>query len=204
MAKTKKITFNMINEIIADNETTEIVLDEGKKLSLTVKRFLDFDEAIGFVHSIADSCFNDYGDYMPEAFDFAVCVNVLMYYAGVQTPTDFDKTYRVYAQNNFMDDVFDAIDYNQLHVLLKAADERIEYKKTVLAQANVGKMAELIESIDRMVSDSKATMEEVNSPEFQATLGNMLRALGQNSNTESKDVPEGDTDNIVVFRKEGE
>ena len=201
--KTKKMTFNMLNETVKGMEPVEIVLDEEKELVLTVKRSLDFSDAMSFVRSVAESCFDDNDEYIPEAFDISVAVNTMIFYAGVQMPKDVQKAYRVITDSDVYDMVLDIVgDSTQFRQLVGAAHKRVEHKREMIVQTNVAKVTELIAAVERMVKDNQAVMEEMNTPDFQKTLGEMMKLIAPNMpDYDEREVGADGDDKIVVLNR---
>lgn len=210
MSKSKrKLTFNMINEILPEIEEVEVVVDEERGYVLSVKPMLGFSDAMNFARSVADSCFDEYGRYMPEVFDFSLAINAMMYYAGMEEPKDFGKAYRVLMQCDIFHKVLDVIDKNQFEALGNAAMKIIGNKREENIQVNVAKMNELIGEVDRLVKESRETTDAINSGEFQKTMESFMSNFAMNANSASnaaESAQTGNTEaesNIIPLKPEG-
>lgn len=199
MAKSKKLTFNMINAILPEVEEHEIVISEEHGMTACVKSVLGFGDAMSFVRSVAGSCFDSNDQYMPELFDFAVAVNIMVYYAGIDEPKDYSKAYRVLTHGDFYNKVFNEINTAQLDALVEAAKRRINHKREELIQANVAKMNELIIEVDRMVAESGEAVKTINSGDFQRVVESLVANVGSQTNVppSNNDVVSDEQTNVV-------
>lgn len=176
MAKTKKMTFNMLAVGVEKAEPTSVA--KFNEHELIVKTELDLVDSVDFVGSIVESCIDQVtGMYNPEVFDFACRVNTLVFYAGVQTPTDLDKAWDVVYHTDLVSIVMRNIEPEKYVSLIDAAKKRIEFLKDVFVAERASVAHNLLARIDKMISDSNNALDELNSEEFKQSLGNMLRVI---------------------------
>lgn len=208
MSKTKKITFNMVSSDIAKSDTVEIVFNGvNKEFVIQAKRILEFKDAVNFVRDVADSCFdNETDSYNPEAYDFALKTNALIYYGGFTMPTDFAKAYKVVYETDLFERVFEsAIDRRQWDTLTSAIQNRIDFYKNSLIMSQASKVGDLISRMDQMLSDSNKAIAEISSPAFKDKIDDMVQVLGYaqgqdyEEEEESVVVDDSDDDKVVVL-----
>lgn len=207
-SRTRKMTFNMLNEMVEDNAPVEIVVNEEKDLKLVVKRNLSLGEIHGFVSAIVGACFNQDGEYLPEAFDLAVGVSTMVFYAGVSTPDDLGKAYRVLTQTHLIYQVISVIDVDQYNALISAARKGVAYRKQAIIQANVGKINEIAEIMSNVLTESEEATKALSDPEIKQAITSFLSYSGGAASAEAvadekvDDRPAGD--NVILFRPDSE
>lgn len=163
-AKSKKVTFNMINATLPKTETHEVVFGD---FVLEVKEYLTFAEATQFVTDAYSFCFDaDTNEYVPEARDMAIRFATLFYYANIEMPKDLSKAYNVAYGTTLYQDVCFHINDEQYTTLIAAFDERVEYSKAMNISAAVTHVNELLKAMDDMMSGSAKVLDAYNSPEF--------------------------------------
>lgn len=198
MNKMNKITFNMVAAEMDENIMTEVAFSgKNKELKISVKRRLDFEDAMKFVRDVAGSCTDiNEGSYMPEAFDFSVKVNTLVYYAGFNDPDDIQKAYSVIYGTNLYEVVRDVIDEGQYFALVSAAKERVGNDKEILNNSYAAKMNDLIYKMDEIMNEGNSVVNEITGGAVQEKLNELLQAANLLGN------PSGNaatTDNVVAF-----
>lgn len=204
MSKTKKMTFNMIAAALhKESEVVEVKLPEAEDIVLTVRRTLQMKDAMGFVQDVAASCIDlDAASYTPEAFDFAMRINVLTRYAGVEAPKDLAKAYRIVYETGVFDAVFDEINHDQFDILIAAVHERIGYAQGLMTSAAVHKVDELVGKMDEMVETSTDVMERAGSSEFRSMLESFVKMQGAAEN--SAEAPVQDESGVIMMPRRKE
>ncbi len=203
MAKTKKVTFNMIAADIPKAETKELRFGTDGQFVMQVKHRLDFQEAVQFVRSVAGSCVDENnGEYNPELFDFAVRVNILTEYAGV-TGLDADKmdrAFRVVYESPLVQMVTELIDNDQLGRLVEEARERMEYLANAMANASAARMSELVARMDAMIDSGKEAMEMLDSDSFKEMLRQAADIAGGPETKDARSVHTNASGVVVLER----
>lgn len=179
MSKTNNMTFNMIAAEMDEVLDTEITFD-GKHgtMNIGVVRRLDFNKAMRFVRDVAGSCANaSTGEYLPEAFDFSVKVNTLVYYAGFNAPDDIEKAYDVIYGTNLYEVIRNEIDEEQFFALVHAAKERVSNEREIMNNTQAAKMNELIDRMDAVMSEGDSIFDALTSGELNGKLQEVLAVV---------------------------
>lgn len=170
MAKTKKVTFNMMATRLADTTVTPVAIDGMDDITLNVKHTLSFNDAMLFVHSIVAMCTTGASPYTPELFDMAVRIAAITRYGGVEEPKDAAKSYRVLYESSVFDNVMDAINHDQFDILIDAASEKIKYERDKNISGEAERLSQLLAKMDNMMESSMEAIKKVDSPEFIGAL----------------------------------
>ena len=100
-----------------------------EKIEIEVKQTIDFAESIALVTSVAESCFDQKGNYSPYLFDFAFMRGILQCYTNLEVGDDYGKTYDMIYSGSLMDDIIECINPNQFHAIKRAICETIDDRK---------------------------------------------------------------------------
>lgn len=122
---------------------------------IEVKPYLPIIDMLGFVDSVANSCFgSDTDEYMPEIKDYAIRREVFNRYTNIELPSDVTEEYDfIYKFSGLYFDILNIIDNSQFDVMCRAIDNKIVAALQVNANSMKKQMDELYYSFDRLVKD---------------------------------------------------
>ena len=176
MAKTKKISINAMDKVIASNHTPT-VSTEWNGLEIIINHTLSFKHMLEFVDSVTKTCFMPKTEtYMPEAKDFAIKSNILEKYSNISLPNNLEHRYEFIYCTDIIDVILKHINTRQFEEIIKAIDTKIEN----LANAN-------IESINKQMSELYAAFENL-----QNSMGGIIDGINN-----------GDIMNVVKILTDG-
>ena len=196
MSKTKKLTFNMIAAAAnVESAMVSIEVPGVPGLTFEVKPMLSLKDSIGFVSDVVDSCVDmETGQYTPEVFDFAVRVNILSRYAGVDAPKDLNKAYKVVYETKVVETIMSAINSEQFALLVDSAKAKMEHMASFLITSTTSKVNELVSKMDDVMKTNADVVGNINSESFKDLLASMTKL------TEERDEDSGVT--TIPFTKE--
>lgn len=199
MSKMNKITFNMVAAEMDEDVNAEVTFaGKHKELKIAMKRRLDFNDAMMFVRDIAASCVDvASGAYMPEAFDFSVKANTLVYYAGFSAPDNIKNAYSVIYGTNLYEVIRNEIDEEQYMALISAAKERINNDKEIMNNTQAGKMNDLIDKMDEVMSDGDSIVSELTRGDLRVKIDEMLAAMNALGNPSGNPDDAAKENNVV-------
>ncbi len=200
MAKSKKLTFNMlaVNMPKVENKVVDIDIN-GNTYELSIRPMLSFDDANAFVRSIASACYDmANSEYMPEALDFTWRLFTVIFYAGVSAPTNIDKAYDVLYRTKIYDTVVANIDVGQYMRLRDVVYKRVEFAKECIATQQSSRVNELLGKMEQMFSDSAEVVDQISSDEFAAQINN-IKEMFAAMNERSEQSEEQTVGNIVLL-----
>lgn len=180
MAKSKKITFNMIASDMKKNEEHILNYIIGdKEYAIPVKERLELGDALGFIQMIVDMCADiDEGRYSIESYDFAVMLATLVYYAGFDMPKDAVKAYSVLVGTDIYDRVCEMINADQHVDLIGAAMKKIDFAREMIVSEHASRVNELISKMDETLVQGKEIVDMVNDGRLDALVGELAKIEG--------------------------
>lgn len=177
-SKTKKLTFNMIAAEIQPEEPVMITVRGFEDQPIAVQKTLSFKQALSFIKNTTAMVVDaEMGEYMPEIFDFALKLNVIMSYADIPVPKDLEKAYKVVYESNLYDSVMDVINSEQYYILEDAVSDRVQYLRDTLVSGAAIQVNAMIKKMEDMMGDSLKTLNEFNSDSFLNALNSMQNVV---------------------------
>lgn len=203
----KKHTIKTLMESIPEfnTNTTELKLegDYFKDITLRIQYTLPLEDAVGFVKDVTATCVDDEQvEYMPELFDFAMRMYVLMYYANVDLSKDVKKAYRILYGTTIFEQVCECINPAQYDDLISSAEKRIEHWKNIISSSVAGKVSEMMSKLDEVMSSGREVMDAFNGDEFKSAVARLADAgiLGLDNSPTDQGAPATPGD-IVYIKK---
>lgn len=173
----KKFTINNLMDSIPEISKTDVQLegDFFKDVTIQVRRTLPLDDAMKFVKDITATCIDEeQAEFMPELFDFAVRMYVVMYYANIDLSKDVKKAYRILYDTMLFKQVYAHVNTEQSSNLILSAEKRIEHWKNILSSSVVGKVSEMMHKMEDVMAGSEEIMGAVDSDEFKAAITRLI------------------------------
>lgn len=126
---------------------------------LRITKTLDLKNVVEFVEAVVEACFNDDGDYIPQAKEFAFKCEVLERYANFNLSDMLQKKYDLVYHTDAYDTVMGYVNKTQIQEIRDAIDDKVRYmceanavgiqKKLDIA---VGQLGEVVKLISEMFS----------------------------------------------------
>lgn len=202
MAKSKKVTFNMVaTDIIDQVEKSITYKGKNHEFSFPVKVTLSMKEALMFVNDVSGMCIDlKTGTYRPELLDFAFKMFTLIYYAGLSVPSNPEKAYDVVYRTDIYIRLEDEINRSQHDELYHSIVDRVEYMKNMLVSSQTSLLNDLIQKMDNIIDEGNKTMNTLSSEEFKEQINNALR-FTDNIDNHANDVEEESVseNNIIIL-----
>ena len=172
----KKFTINTLMESIPEVNKTDVKLEGEyfKDVTVQVRRTLPLEDAMNFVKDITATCIDDeQAEFMPELFDFAVRMYVVMYYANVDLSKDVKKAYRILYDTTLFEQVYAHVNTAQCTNLILSAEKRIEHWKNILSSSLAGKVSEMLRKMEDVMAGSEVMMAAIDGDEFKAAVARL-------------------------------
>lgn len=173
--KTNRISVNAIEKIMKETYVpTETV--EWNGVEIVITKTLDMDNMLSFVDSVVRSCFADgTNEYIPEARDFAIRVNVMRRYADIALPGKVESQYEVAMCSGVFEMITEHINHAQFAEILRSIDQKIHN----MASANVSmlqsKFNDISDSFAQLVERVDGVFGDVSNEDFQ----NLAKAIAE-------------------------
>ena len=163
MAKEKKISINAFEEAAGNQESTSVVTWNG--LDITVRRRIAYKDLMSAGIVATEACFDQGGEYVPEAKDVSIRLIVLALYTNLTIPTNIDKRYEMACFSGVFEAILPAIDRYQYDRLVEAVEERIRIRTNAAVDAVVRQANSVAEAVQ--------TLSEKFEEQFSTLLGDI-------------------------------
>ena len=111
-----ELTADAIIKLCGRKNSTVDVLWNGQKI--TVKRLLSFRELSQLITNVTDFCFDrEHEIAIPEAYDFAIRLNVIMMYAGILLDADLETQFYIAYESGLYESIIEVINSAQLDAI---------------------------------------------------------------------------------------
>ena len=203
----KKLTYGIIASDMAEGNMVQMEYRGARRTyEFSVKKCLDFDEAMEFVSSVVALCSDgDSNEYRPQALDFAIRLCTLSAYANIELPgeANIKKAYDAVYNTDIYYMVRSAVDKEQYDALIHAAVQRIKYERDMAVSAAAAQINQLISKMNEVMADGEQIVDQLSSDEMAERMRELERLfMRQSSEKAVDDSADGgdDKDNIVRLR----
>lgn len=198
MAET--ISFEKIEEAMNDHFPLTDTID-WHSIEIEVTGCIPFAAASKLIQDVADACFTDGGDYMPEVMSFALRAGVIGLYTNIEMPTDADAMNRLLFGTDLWDRVTLVIDEDQLGMIEQSINRRIKARLDTNKASFERGVNEVLAGLQQLGEQFNAVMADVEPGDLKR----MIEAIGEDGIDEEKIVravvaeQNKARDNVVVF-----
>lgn len=200
MENKMKITGDELTEIIKKSGEATCVQPFGCDIdwmgcSIHVKRFLEFQEMMGFVNGVTSGCFaKSDNSYMPEARDFFFRCHIVEYYTNIELPDDLEEKNQLLYGTNIIETILRNVDMGQFQAIMDAIDKKV----TNLVDINVKQINDEAELIYEQISGLYTMLTEVFSGIDKETITSIAKAVAGTTLDEKKLI-----DAVIAARADG-
>ncbi len=163
----KKISINKFEQALNnDNIITERLIDT-EDVAIQIKKTITLPEMILFVQEVVEACVDgENGEYIPEAYDFAIRSAVLTHYANFAMPTNLDKQYWLVYNTRAFEQVINNINEHQFNDIIRAIDRKIKYMLDIMSSAAVSKIHEVINKFNDIAETGEKVFSNTSADEI--------------------------------------
>lgn len=170
MARTKKTEINPIENILKDLVPKTKSID-WNGITIEIKNSLGIKDASIFASTVADICFTNSEDYIPEVFGFAVGIATLAVYTNFKLPELIDDQYSLITFTDIISKVTECIEATDQYAdVIEAAKERIDYRVETNVNIMRRQAAELFESVESILLKLKDTFSGIENEDMQGLI----------------------------------
>lgn len=186
MAKNnKKISVADFESVLLKENTISEILEGSNGVTIQITKTLPLDDMIVFVQEVVEACVDgETGEYLPEAYDFAMRVAILTHYANFTMPNNLQKQYMLVYNTHAVDQVFEHINTRQFDDIVRAIDKKISFMLQVISSSAVTKVNEIINKFGDIATAGEAAFGGI-SPE---DMSNVLQGISRLRNMSQKDL----------------
>lgn len=204
MAKHRnKISINQLESSITDdNVITKGLLNDNSDFidgaSIQIYKVIPLPEMISFVSEVVEACIDgETGEYLPEAYDFAIRAAVLTRYANFTLPANLDKQYWLLYRSSAFDQVMSLIDKHQFNSIIRAIDDKIEFKLRLITSSAITKVNEMVDQLNRIVESTEKVFSGIEAEDMAKVLRGVAKIDGLNEEELVKTILDAQTENIL-------
>lgn len=190
-----RVSINNFEQALAkDNVITETLVDT-EDVTIQIKKTITLPEMMLFVQEVVEACIDgETGEYIPEAYDFAIRSAVLTHYANFAMPANLEKQYWLIYNTRAFQQVLNNINEQQFNDIIRAIDRKVKYMLDVMSSAAVSKINEVIAKFNDVAAVSTKMFDGA-SPDDMAKFINGITKL--------KDMKEEDIAQAIVKAQNG-
>lgn len=134
------------------------------------------------VRKIADACFSDDGEYMPENREFATRMAFFNMYTNITLPQSIERMYDVVFDNNLYDVLREKVDMCQLDEINSAVSERIKACLAFNSEQSKSELRDVYDAIMQLQNDVTPLFENLTEEDVQ----NVISAIKDGAIDEKK------------------
>lgn len=178
-----------------ENIITETLVGT-EDVTIRIKETITLPEMILFVQEVVEACIDgENGEYIPEAYDFAIRSAVLTRYANFAMPANLDKQYWLVYNTRAFEQVISNINEYQFNDIIKAIDRKIKYMLDVMSSTAVSKIHEVIDKFNEIAETGERIFGGASADE----MANFVSGVSK-----LKDIKEEDIAKVILDSKAGE
>lgn len=164
---TKRISVNKFETAIDTDNTIVTTLVGTEDVEIQIKKIISLSDMMKFVRDVVDSCVDgESGEYIPEAYDFAIRIAVLTYYANFEMPSNLEKRYFIVYNTPAFEQVLNSINRCQFNNIIEAINRKIKYRLDIMTSTAAAKIHEIIDKLSDVAEDAENAFKGVSAQEI--------------------------------------
>lgn len=185
MGKTKKISVADFESALATENVVTEILSNTNGVEMSINKSISLDEMILFVQEVVEACVDgETGEYLPEAYDFAMRVAILTHYANFTMPTNLEKQYWLVYNTTAVEQVLQHINTRQFNDIVRAIDKKIEFMLNILSSSAVSKVNEIIAKFSDIAIAGENAFKGIDAN----TMTKVMQGISKLSNMSEKEL----------------
>lgn len=185
MAKTKKISISDFESALDTQSTVTEILSNSNGVEMLIKKSISLDEMIIFVQEVVEACIDgETGEYIPEAYDFAVRVAILTHYANFTMPVNLEKQYWLVYNTTAVEQVLQHINTRQFDDIVRSIDKKIDFMLSIISSSAVSKINEVIAKFNDIATVGENAFKGIDS----GTMTKVIQGISKLNNMSEKEL----------------
>lgn len=190
-----RVSINNFEQALAKDTVITETLVDTEDVTIQIKKTITLPEMMLFVQEVVEACVDgETGEYIPEAYDFAIRSAVLTHYANFAMPANLEKQYWLIYNTRAFQQVLNNINEQQFNDIIRAIDRKVKYMLDVMSSAAVSKINEVIAKFNDVAAVSTKMFDGA-SPDDMAKFISGITKL--------KDMKEEDIAQAIVKAQNG-
>ena len=163
----KKVSINKFESALNKNNVVTVRLAGTDDVVIQIKKTIPLQEMLLFVQEVVEACVDsESGEYIPEAYDFAIRVGVLTHYANFSMPANLEKQYCLVYNTDAFSQVLAEINTRQFDDIVRAIDKKIEFMLNVISSSAVTKINDVISKFNDIAEASEKAFSGINADDM--------------------------------------
>jgi mRNA interferase YafQ len=144
----EKVSVDKLEQALYKDNIVTDTLDGTDNVTFQVKRMISLSDMVLFVREVVEACVDfEGGDYLPEAYDFAIRLGVLTHYANFEMATSMEKQYMLVYGTRAFEQVMEHVNGEQFRDIVQAINKKIQYMVNLMSSSAVAKINEVINKL---------------------------------------------------------
>lgn len=191
----ERVSINKFETALCKENIITETLSGADNVVFQIKRTISLTEMMAFVQDVVESCIDgETGDYIPEAYDFAIRTAVLTHYANFAMPSSLEKQYWLIYNTSAFQQTINNINEQQFSDIIRAIDRKIKYMVDIMSSTAISKIYEVINKFN----DIAATGEKIFSDASTDDMSNFIKGVSRLNNLTQEDIAKA----ILDMKKE--
>ncbi len=175
----ERISVNKFESALAEDDIVTETLYGTEDVTIQIKRTLPLPEMVSFVQEVVEACVDmETGDYVPEAYDFAIRVGVLTHYANFAMPANTDKQYWLVYNTRAFKQVINHINEYQFNDIIRTIDKKIQFMLDVISSTAFGKINEVITKFGEIAEVGAKAFGGADAGDIAGVIENISKVKG--------------------------
>lgn len=178
------------DQIITAEEMAELTLERFPNFltvdfygyELHIMYLVPYRVLVTLTQKIADNCFDEDGNYLPETLDYSVRATVVATYTNVQLPDDIEEQYYMLYATDLWQTVIDSISAEQFSIIQNCVIERIRTRN----ETNRAMFEKELRSAMDLLSGMSLQVADLFSGISKEDLAALTKAIGNSRIDEEK------------------
>jgi len=192
----ERVSVNKFEQALNKDNIVTDTLAGTEGVTFQVKKTIGLSDMVLFVQEVVEACVDaETGDYIPEAFDFAIRVGVLTHYANFAMPASMEKQYTLVYDTKAFEQVMEYVNQCQFNDIIQAINKKIKYMLDVMSASAITKIHEVIDKFNEIAETGNAVFGNSSPEELSKFIGGVSKL---------KDMNEAEIAKAVINAKDGE
>lgn len=177
----KKVSISTLDNIIGER-FLNTVDEKWYDIEVKMRKNIPFTEVLAFVNDVVNSCFQQKGEYVPEALDFAIKSNIIIRYTNVSLPDNLEHRYEILYNTDLMDFVYNHINMAQVQEIVSSINRKLAYMCETNVAAVQSRLNDLVSSFEEVQKKMEDMFKDLTPDDMVRLVG----AIGDAGLSEEK------------------
>lgn len=175
--KVEKVSVNKLEQAVVNNIVTEEVLVGTEDVTIRIRSLLPLTDMLEFVDEVVNACVDiEEGEYIPQAYDFAIRVATVTKYANLRLPSSLEKQYLLVYGTTAFEQTLKNINSRQFNDILSSIDKKIKHTLDMITSTASAKFGELMDKFGEIANIGTETFGGVNAESMREIIEKLSKS----------------------------